>query len=258
MTDAFEERLESSILIKQGAEAKVYKLELVRGDEDRDGVTVLLKYRFPKTYRHPKLDSQLTRTRLTFEARSLTRASKQGIRVPTLKGLDLDQGWLMLEWIEGITLRDWLDSNTQHVQPSQDARLGRILKDVGIQIAKLHLADIIHGDLTTSNMILRRSPCISDPLSSSETSDPEVVLIDFGLSSVTSLIEDKAVDLYVLERAFLSTHSDPGTQLLKHSSPHFDIILEAYGNYLSKASWDALRTRLANVRMRGRKRSMVG
>lgn len=32
------------------------------------------------------------------------------------------------------------------------------------------------------------------------------VLIDFGLSNNSTLAEDKAVDLYVLERAFQSTH----------------------------------------------------
>lgn len=36
--------------------------------------------------------------------------------------------------------------------------------------------------------------------------------IDFGLGSQKPLVEDKAVDLYVLERAFLSTH--PHSQAL--------------------------------------------
>jgi len=35
-------------------------------------------------------------------------------------------------------------------------------------------------------------------------------MIDFGLSSNSTMIEDRAVDLYVLERAFISTH--PNTQ----------------------------------------------
>ena len=36
------------------------------------------------------------------------------------------------------------------------------------------------------------------------------VLIDFGLSYNNTLAEDKAVDLYVLERAFTSAHSALG------------------------------------------------
>jgi TP53 regulating kinase-like protein len=90
----------------------------------------------------------------------------------------------------------------QHKQ-SQDELLS-LLSDVGIQIAKLHFADIIHGDLTTSNMMLRAAK----PQAPTR-SNQEIVMIDFGLASVASLVEDKAVDLYVLERAFLSTHSDP-------------------------------------------------
>ncbi len=37
-------------------------------------------------------------------------------------------------------------------------------------------------------------------------------MIDFGLSTVQTSIEDKAVDLYVFERAVMSTH--PGTEAL--------------------------------------------
>lgn len=36
------------------------------------------------------------------------------------------------------------------------------------------------------------------------------MLIDFGLSFTSTLPEDKAVDLYVLERALLSMHSSCG------------------------------------------------
>lgn len=64
---------------------------------------------------------------------------------------------------------------------------------IGVSLAKMHGIHIVHGDLTTSNLLLR------------EHTD-QVVIIDFGLSSTSTLIEDKAVDLYVLERAFASTH----------------------------------------------------
>ena len=63
---------------------------------------------------------------------------------------------------------------------------------MGKTINKVHDLGIIHGDLTTSNMIIRN--------------DKQIVLIDFGLSYYKDSAEDKAVDLYVLERAFKSTH----------------------------------------------------
>jgi len=61
------------------------------------------------------------------------------------------------------------------------------------------------------------------------------VLIDFGLSYHSSLVEDKAVDLYVLERAFSSTHPD--------SEPLFALVLTAYGKQLGK-EWPAISRRL--------------
>ncbi|KAJ1879457.1 TP53 regulating kinase, partial [Coemansia sp. S17] len=93
----------------------------------------------------------------------------------------------------------------------------------------MHSFDIIHGDLTTSNMILDNSN--------------RLVLIDFGLSQISTSTEDKAVDLYVLERAFISTH--PNSERL------FATVLEAYAD--SEAARLILR-RLEDVRQRGRKR----
>ena len=105
------------------------------------------------------------------------------------------------------------------------------MSQMGAEIAKMHLADVIHGDLTTSNMMIRpvfssvdeftTSELVHSPLfivSDSMSYFITQVLIDFGLSYVSSLVEDKAVDLYVLERAFASTHPD--------SEPWFDAVLK--------------------------------
>ena len=71
-------------------------------------VDTLLKYRFPKRYRHPTLDAQLTRQRLTSEARALVRCIKAGVRVPGLRLVDVKQGCLGIEWIEGWSVREIL------------------------------------------------------------------------------------------------------------------------------------------------------
>jgi TP53 regulating kinase and related kinases len=96
------------------------------------------------------------------------------------------------------------------------------------------------------------------------------LLIDFGLAYTSTLVEDKAVDLYVLERAFASTHPE--------SEPMFTRVLEAYARQLGKKHWEKVENRLKDgllspaafyiweslltssfpVRLRGRKRSMVG
>jgi TP53 regulating kinase-like protein len=81
--------------------------------------------------------------------------------------------------------------------------LERIAKNVGSAIASMHDAEVVHGDLTTSNILIKLE----------ETPSPfDVVLIDFGLGAMKPSIEDKAVDLYVLERAFVSSH--PGSEKL--------------------------------------------
>ena len=117
--------------------------------------------------------------------------------------------------------------------------------------ATLHKNNIIHGDLTTSNLL------VQDP----STSDPELIVIDFGLGFAEGTPEDKGVDLYVLERAFLSTH--PNTE------PLVKIILDAYAKEFKgetlkgaydkkKKACDEILAKYEEIRMRGRKRTMVG
>lgn len=88
----------------------------------------------------------------------------------------------------------------------------QIAKSVGAAIGKIHDADVVHGDLTTSNLMVRPENESSMPSEDPSKVDPVVVLIDFGLGMMKPTIEDKAVDLYVLERAFISTH--PGSDQL--------------------------------------------
>jgi len=124
---------------------------------------------------------------------------------------------------------------------------------MGVLVAKIHANDVIHGDLTTSNMLIEQA----EPSKTSVTADeeskptPNMVLIDFGLSFVGKTAEDKAVDLYVLERAFLSTH--PDTEQL------FSLFLDSYReNYANQKAMGAVLKKLDVVRLRGRKREMIG
>ncbi|KAF9484618.1 kinase-like protein [Pholiota conissans] len=254
-TSASMRLISSSTLISQGAEAKVYK-----GYLTPSGSAVLLKYRFKKTYRHPSLDTTLTKARVAGEARALLKCLRSGVNVPGIRMVDASEGLLGIEWIEGKSVKYLLPSGADDgdgegevpvESPSQTLEhfgisVDTLMNLIGIEIAKMHLADIIHGDLTTSNMMVR------DPASFTSL-DPkvptELVLIDFGLSYHSTLVEDKAVDLYVLERAFASTHPD--------SEPMFAGMLAAYEKQVGK-EWSALRRRLDEVRLRGRKRSMVG
>ncbi|KAI6024309.1 hypothetical protein EDC04DRAFT_2900265 [Pisolithus marmoratus] len=104
---------------------------------------------------------------------------------------------------------------SEHVRPVQcgDATLAEfgverddLLNTIGVEIAKTHLAYIIHGDPRNSNMMLRKGSKIWS------------VPIDFGFMYHSTMVEDKAIGLYVLDRAFGSTH--PDAELLFSSVQH--------------------------------------
>uniref|UniRef100_A0A3P8TJD8 non-specific serine/threonine protein kinase n=1 Tax=Amphiprion percula TaxID=161767 RepID=A0A3P8TJD8_AMPPE len=226
------EFLKTAELLKQGAEARVYRAEFL-------GKPTIVKERFPKRYRHPTLDEKLTHRRTTQEVRSILRCRRAGIRAPVVYFVDYTSHCIFLEEIVGSsTVRDHIASSQQS-DSGTEQNLQQLAERVGQILAKMHDEDVIHGDLTTSNMLLRRSQ---------KDGESELVLIDFGLSYISSLPEDKGVDLYVLEKAFLSTH--PNTEEL------FEKLLKSYAASSKKSS--AVIKKLDEVRLRGRKRSMVG
>ncbi len=137
-----------------------------------------------------------------------------------------------MEMIAGKTVKEMLRAVRNGEYPEA---ANAWAKEIGVAIGKMHDADVVHGDLTTSNIMIRDA-------------DEKAVLIDFGLSTVSTVLEDKAVDLYVLERAFISTH--PGSEELVKSC------LESYRFACRKGT--PILNKLEIVRQRGRKRDMFG
>ncbi|KAI3979784.1 hypothetical protein MKX01_013879 [Papaver californicum] len=220
------EKETSLVLLKQGAEARVFESTFV-------GKKSVVKERFSKKYRHPSLDSKLTLKRLNAEARCMTKARRLGVLAPVLYAVDPAIHTLTFEFVEGPAVKDvFLDFGLNRVSKEQ---IDDIATQIGGSIGKLHDGGLIHGDLTTSNMLLR-------------SDNNQMVLIDFGLSFTSSLPEDKAVDLYVLERALISMHSSCGNVM--------DQILAGYRK--SSKQWSSTLNKLAQVRQRGRKRTMIG
>lgn len=196
--------------MNQGAEAVVRRVFF----NDKESVE---KERVSKKYRHPDLDEKLTKKRSLQEARCLQKAFKASVNVPTV--YKVTGRSIIMEYIDGCLVKDAPDSKQMY-------------KNIGIEIGKLHEANIIHGDLTTSNLI-----AVGD----------KVFIFDFGLSFISNSIEDKAVDLYVLEKAIES---------LNQNSDHlFELIL---GGYSVGKDSERILKQLERVRMRGRKREMIG
>lgn len=79
----------------------------------------MLKYRFPKKYRHPSLSAQLTRTRITAEARALARCVRNGVRAPDVRVVDLESGIIAMEWIDGHSVRALLGDEEQVANPEK-------------------------------------------------------------------------------------------------------------------------------------------
>ncbi|KAM3138355.1 TP53 regulating kinase [Paramecium bursaria] len=160
-------------LISQGAEAKIYIGQFL-GDK------IIIKQRFPKSYRLKELDDRINRERVKNEAKIMARARKLGINVPYL--IEISDYQITMQYIDGVKLKDYINDGGDIT----------ILNSVAQVLARLHDGGIIHGDLTTSNMMVQKE---------------YLYLIDFGLSYIkVGSIEDFAVDLYVFEKAFLSTH----------------------------------------------------
>ncbi|XP_007936539.1 EKC/KEOPS complex subunit TP53RK [Orycteropus afer afer] len=216
-------------LLKQGAEARVFRGRF-------QGRAAVVKHRFLKRYRHPLLEARLSRRRTVQEARALFRCRRAGISAPVVFFVDYASNCLYMEDIEdSVTVRDYIQSTLESEKAPES--LFCLAKTVGQVLARMHDEDLIHGDLTTSNMLLK------PPLE-----QLNIVLIDFGLSFVSALPEDKGVDLYVLEKAFLSTH--PNTETV------FQAFLKSYSSSSRKAK--PVLKKLDEVRLRGRKRTMVG
>ncbi|KAI9297554.1 hypothetical protein K502DRAFT_323245 [Neoconidiobolus thromboides FSU 785] len=226
-------------LISQGAEARVYKIDYL-------GVPAILKQRFKKTYRLPELDAKITKSRVLQEARSMYRCQKANIATPTIYDVCPEDSTLTMELISGLSIKELIYRYGK--KPEAANFLKSVMTKIGKVLFSMHEINIIHGDLTTSNIMLNVNSIDADI----DKESYKVVLIDFGLSYIDSHTEDKAVDLYVLERAFLSTHPE--------STHLFEDVLSSYmgdeknGNKITKP----ILNRLEDVRLRGRKRSMIG
>ncbi|MCX6699602.1 MAG: bifunctional N(6)-L-threonylcarbamoyladenine synthase/serine/threonine protein kinase [Methanomicrobiales archaeon] len=130
------------------------------------GLHEVCKERGGKRYRSPGLDRQLIRERTRMEARLISMARRAGVPTPVIR--DITDNSILMEKIEGPMLKECLEPH--------------LVCDAGRMIGRLHRAGIIHGDLTTSNILVRGGRC---------------VLIDFGLAQVSSEVEPRGVDIHV-------------------------------------------------------------
>ncbi len=166
-------------LIAQGAEAKIYKEN-----------NKIIKERIKKNYRIPEIDQKLRKQRTKQEASLISKAIRAKVASASVLEYNLKKNILEIEYLQGPKIRDYLNSLNEN-KKKQNLEIKNTSKKIGSIIGKLHEANIIHGDLTTSNMIFK---------------DKEIYIIDFGLGSFSEKIEDKAVDLHLFKECLKSKH----------------------------------------------------
>jgi len=164
-------------ILYKGAESLIYL--------DRfEGETVIVKERLKKSYRIEQIDEKLRKYRTRMEVKLLTEARKVGVCTPRIVFVNEKEGKIYMEYIDGIRVKELLETGEKEV-------VKKVCLKIGSYVGKLHSAGIIHGDLTTSNMILK---------------DDKLYFIDFGLGEFSSRIEDQGVDLNLLQEALRATH----------------------------------------------------
>lgn len=206
--------------IAQGAEAVLDEGEFL-------GRSAVLKHRRPKGYRHPDLEVAIRTARTRSEARALRDARAAGVRTPAVLDVDPEGGRLVLERVEGPTLRSALDG----LNEDDRARAARAL---GASLGALHSAGMVHGDPTTSNFILEHV---------GGDGPPTLAVLDISLGGRADGVEERGVDLRLLSEAFESTHH-------VHAEL-FDLVMEGYSEAFPEGAADAVE-RMEAIAARGR------
>ncbi|MDD5163475.1 MAG: KEOPS complex kinase/ATPase Bud32 [Candidatus ainarchaeum sp.] len=200
-------------LIAQGAEAKLFI-------ENQGEETVLVKERTPKEYRCKELDQKIRRERTALEANLLRKAKSIGVNTPNVLETSKEESRITMEFIEGKRAKDVLG----------EKNFEKTCFEIGRNIGKLHSYNIIHGDLTTSNIMQGKKE--------------KLVFIDFGLGFHSKKTEDKAVDLVVFKKTFEATHHG----LMPKA---WELILEGYAKE-NKAETEQVLKQIEKVEKRGR------
>ena len=164
-------------IIYRGAESIIYSWNF-------EGREAIVKERVPKSYRVKQLDDKLRKERTRKEVKLLIEARKIGIPTPAILNSDEKNTKITMEKIDGIMVKEFLFS-------AGEDSIKKVFSNIGKSVGKLHQSNIIHGDLTTSNMILKGDI---------------IYFIDFSLGGFSARIEDKGTDLRLFSEILNSTH----------------------------------------------------
>jgi TP53 regulating kinase-like protein len=207
----------SRTLLKKGAEASLFLA-------DWHGKKVVIKARLPKKYRPASLDAAIRGYRTAHEPQLMHEAKKAGVPAPTVFMVDVQNAAVTMEFVEGKQVKQLLDCIARGERRELCFRIGEL-------IGKLHGRGVIHGDLTTSNMIL--------------SGEGKVFLVDFGLGEKSMELEARGVDLHLLKRALQSTHYEFAEEC-------FESVMKGYASVLRAEETGKVLGKVRAIEKRGR------
>ena len=197
-------------VLSKGAEADIYRTRWFGND-------AVSKIRVKKPYRQKSLDNEIRRNRTLREATMLSNAKETGVRTPFIYFVDPVSAEIVMEFIEGINAKEKMDEN--------------LALQMGRYAGLLHINNLIHNDLTTSNFINSRNN--------------QLVLLDFGLSFFSERLEDKAVDIRLVKEVFSSFYA-------RISDLIFSRFLLGYSSIISQKDMRATLRIVHEIEQRGR------
>ena len=176
----------------------------------------LRKVRLEKKYRHELLDLKLRRSRTKREFKILEKLHEKNVNIPKPYKVNLKETYIDFEYLKGDVLKDVID----------EEKLIKAFK----QICLLHKEEIVHGDLTTLNMMF---------------ANKKVYLIDFGLSGFSNNVEERGVDLNLFFTCIKNEH--PNLFHLKED------LLQIYKKEIKEG--EEVIKRLEEIEIRGRNKA---
>jgi TP53 regulating kinase-like protein len=205
------------MLLKKGAEASLYIAEW----HERK---VVIKTRIPKKYRPPALDEQIRTYRTVHEPQLMHEAKAAGVPTPLIYMVNVPEASITMEYVEGQQIKQLLNKAPQ-------GRRHELCVAIGELIGKLHRQGLIHGDLTTSNMILNP--------------EGKIYFVDFGLGEKNTEAEAQGVDLHLMKRALQSTHYQFWEECFKN-------VMCGYSSVLGAETAEKVYEKIREIERRGR------
>lgn len=194
-----DKKVEHNILLPENIKHKGAEADIIETKWNKN--EAIIKNRISKNYRTKELDKKLRQERTKEEAKLLNDAKKYGVNTPFIYSIDLNKCNIIMQKLDAIQLQE-------KIEQTNTIELEELFKNIGFMVRRMHDGEIIHGDLTTANILI---------------DDETPILIDFGLGKYSNLLEDKGTDLLVFKKSLV-------TIIPEESDKLFSWFLNGYDN----------------------------